>query len=61
MIDPVMAPVMIMGNPSHTIDTEKVLRRADIGTGSCSYSLPSTTSSVVLLAIINLGLSVLKR
>src|SRR5665647_3766317 len=44
-IDPVMAPVMIIGKPIHTIDTEKVLRRAWAGTGLCSYSSPSTCST----------------
>ncbi|MCY1245808.1 hypothetical protein D9M72_589830 [compost metagenome] len=44
-MEPVMAPVMIIGNPSHTIETEKVLRRFESGTGSCSYSSPSTVSS----------------
>ena len=39
-IEPVIAPVMIMGKPSQTIVTENALRRALIGTGSCSYSSP---------------------
>lgn len=41
-IEPVMAPVMIIGNPIHTVVTENVLRRDAIGTGSCSYSSPRT-------------------
>ena len=40
--EPVMAPVMIIGNPAQTITIENRLRRAAIGTGSCSYSSPST-------------------
>ncbi len=32
-IEPVMAPVMIMGKPIQTIVTENALRRALIGTG----------------------------
>jgi hypothetical protein len=32
-IEPVIAPVMIIGKPIHTIDTEKVVRLADLGTG----------------------------
>ena len=39
-IEPVIAPVMIMGKPSQTNVTENALRRALIGTDSCSYSLP---------------------
>ena len=40
-IEPVMAPVMIIGKPAHTSVTENRLRRALDGTGSCSYSLPN--------------------
>src|ERR1700692_2440541 len=43
-IEPVIAPVMIIGKPSHTIVTEKALRRALAGTGSCSYSCPRRCS-----------------
>jgi hypothetical protein len=42
--DPVIAPVMIIGKPSHTMVTEKALRRALIGTGSCSNSWPRRSS-----------------
>ena len=44
-IEPVMAPVMIMGKPIQTIVTENALRRAFIGTGSCSYSSPRRWST----------------
>ena len=40
--EPVIAPVMIMGKPIHTMVTENMLRRAAAGTGVCSYSEPST-------------------
>ena len=44
-IEPVIAPVMIIGNPAHTSVTENRLRRALAGTASCSYSLPSKWST----------------
>ena len=44
-IEPVMAPVMIIGKPIHTIDTENVLRRALAGMAVCSYSSPRTRSA----------------
>jgi len=34
-IEPVMAPVMIIGKPIHTIDTENVLCRALAGIALC--------------------------
>ena len=46
--EPVMAPVMIMGKPSQTSVTENALRRAFIGTGSCSYSLPEEMIDLLL-------------
>jgi hypothetical protein len=40
-MEPVIAPVMIIGKPIQTITLEKSERRADIGTGVCSYSSPN--------------------
>ena len=51
-IEPVIAPVMIIGKPSQIIDTEKVLRRAFSGTGSCSYSSPSSWASAVTACVV---------
>jgi hypothetical protein len=45
-IEPVIAPVMIIGNPIHTITFENRLRRAFCGTGVCSYSAPSMWSAL---------------
>ena len=58
-IEPVMAPVMIIGNPSHTIDTENVLRRAWAGTGLCSYSSPSTCSMFSMACSVELSIVIL--
>jgi hypothetical protein len=38
------ADVMIIGKPTQTADTENSDRRADRGTGSCSYSSPRADS-----------------